>query len=703
MPLSPNQQLFEYRIERVLDQSTFDTVYLAYDILLERHVAIKALTITARTHQVAFEKFLQGARIASNLDSSHIVTVYSLKTQEPDFYLVTEYLAGGSLRGLLEKQRRLTIEQAVRITADVCEGLATAHSRGVVHRDIKPENILLTEEQRAKLSGFGIAHVPGSTSETYQGQLTGSGFQPGTLLYMSPEQILGQEVDGRSDVYQVGVLLYEMLTGQYYVDMRALESRARETAGSNIFKFQARLYELLAQAACEQEPANVCQLRSDVPKWVENLLVATMAKNVEARPSASDLATAIREYTISSLRSNRSSAALVARHLELGVDYGGQGQLNEAIGEFQAVLRIDPNCAEAHYYLGVAYQELERWEDAVNEYHAALHIDPNYTNAHSNLACVYSKQGKWQEAVIEEYQADLCTEPDNTEIHYNLGIAYAVQDRMEEAINEFKDVLRIDPRHIEAHRNLAGIYEGQCKWDKAVQEYQAVLSFDSDCDVVRQALERVQIEQARCSTVSELESMLLINPHDAEVHYRLAVAYQEQERWDEAAQEYEAALQINSEYALAHRNLAQVYQEKSQWDEAIDRYQIALRINPDDATIYRNLGWIYMKQGQWGEAARAYEEVLRFEFHVADVHQWLGWAYTRQSRWDKAIQAYQDALSIDPSDAWAHYGLGIVYLEQNRRDEAVQELKMAKHLGCNAANEIVTDDVGLSIGNYHLI
>jgi len=128
---------------------------------------------------------------------------------------VTEYLAGGSLRVLLEKRGRLPVEQAIRIAADVCGGLAAAHAKGIVHRDVKPENILLTADGRAKVGDFGIAHVPRGAGST---SLTQAGFQPGTLLYMSPEQIRGRPVDGRSDVYQVGVLLYEMLAGRHYVN-----------------------------------------------------------------------------------------------------------------------------------------------------------------------------------------------------------------------------------------------------------------------------------------------------------------------------------------------------------------------------------------------------------------------------------------------------------------------------------------------------
>lgn len=295
MALAPDQQLFEYRIVHVLGRGAFGTVYLAHDSLLDRPVAIKELTVTTQTDEMAFKRFLQEARIAGGLNHPHIVTVHALKVVEPNVFLVMEYLAGGSLRALLEQRGFLPVEEAVRIAADVCEGLAAAHAKGIVHRDVRPENVLLTEDGRAKVGDFGIAHVPRGAGGTHLSALTTTGFQPGTLLYMSPEQIQGQRVDGRSDVYQVGALLYEMLTGRHYVDLGALERRARETAGSNVMLYQARLYELLGEAICERQPEGVCRMRPEVPKWVGEVVAAALAKGVDARPTVADLGRTLRE------------------------------------------------------------------------------------------------------------------------------------------------------------------------------------------------------------------------------------------------------------------------------------------------------------------------------------------------------------------------------------------------------------------------
>jgi len=410
MSLAPNQHLFEYRIARVLGQGAFGTVCLARDTLLDRPVAIKELTVTAQTDEVAFKRFVQEARAAGGLNHPHVVTVYALKIVKPNVYLVMEYLAGGSLRALLEEHSPLPVEQAVRIAAEVCEGLAAAHAKGIVHRDVKPENILLAEDGRAKVGDFGIAHVPRGTGGTHLSQLTGTGFQPGTLLYMSPEQIRGQQVDGRSDVYQVGALLYEMLTGRHYVDLGTLERQARETAGSNVVLFQARLFELLAEAVCELEPVGVCRVLPNVPGWVGEVVAAALMKGVEKRPTAEGLARALRSEegmrVAPSISSGAAQVTLAEEHFNRGVAYHDQGRLDEAVREYQTALRIDPDDAETHYNLGVAYRQQDRLDGAIREYQAALRINPDDVKSHLNLGVAYGKQGRLDDE-IRECQAAL--------------------------------------------------------------------------------------------------------------------------------------------------------------------------------------------------------------------------------------------------------------------------------------------------------
>jgi serine/threonine protein kinase len=392
VPLTPGQQLFEYRVIRALGQGGFGTVYLAQDTLLDRPVAIKELLPSAQADRAAFQRFLQEARAAGNLNHPSIVTVYALKPADTTTYLVMEYLPGGSLRALLSQRARLPIDEAVRIATDVCDGLAAAHARGIVHRDVKPENILLSAEGRAKVGDFGIAHVPRAASAAYMvGGLTEAGFQPGTLIYMSPEQIRGEAVDGRSDVYQVGALLYEMLTGRCYIDMEALMRRAQETAGGNVLRMQARLYDLLEEAICKHEPQDVCCLRADVPGWLGAAVAATLARQTASRPTVERLAEELRNGEKSSRVGQKPTGRRSVLN-RVGNLFGTRGPERPAGAEQsqpaatqQAALRSNPAYAIARLKLGVANFQQGRTEEAISEYHAALRINPNLAEARLNL------------------------------------------------------------------------------------------------------------------------------------------------------------------------------------------------------------------------------------------------------------------------------------------------------------------------------
>ena len=287
MPLTPGQQFLEYHIDRLLGRGSYSLVYLAHDTASDRLAAIKELTVDRRADEAAFDQFLRDAGTAGRLGHPNIVALLAVENQDQHCYVVTEYLAGGDLSARLRHGGPLPVDEAVRIAADVCAGLAAAHASGIIHRDVRPSNILFTEDGRAKLADFGIAHVPlavGSYSMTH------TGFEVGSLIYMSPEQLRGDPVDERSDIYQLGAVLYEMLTGQPCVDLEDLMQEARRATGSNVMLFQARLFELIGQAVCEREPPGLAELK---PAWLRQLLGSFLAKSADGRPTADALGRAL--------------------------------------------------------------------------------------------------------------------------------------------------------------------------------------------------------------------------------------------------------------------------------------------------------------------------------------------------------------------------------------------------------------------------
>src|SRR5215475_5498273 len=196
-----------YEIERELAQGGMAEVYLARDQLLSRPVALKALFPEYAREPSFVERFRREAQAAANLNHPNVVAIYDWGQESGTYFIVMEYVEGRSLRDLIRTEAPVDPNQAAEIAAEIAAALAFAHQSGVVHRDVKPGNVLLTRSGSVKVTDFGIARA--GTSDG----LTQTGSVMGTATYFSPEQAQGLAVDGRSDVYALGVVLYEMMTG----------------------------------------------------------------------------------------------------------------------------------------------------------------------------------------------------------------------------------------------------------------------------------------------------------------------------------------------------------------------------------------------------------------------------------------------------------------------------------------------------------
>src|SRR3990170_4170818 len=202
------KQLGQYKLDRRLGRGGMASVYKAYQPGTDRHVAIKILPRDDMGDPNFLNRFRQEARIIANLEHPHILPVYDYGEANGYTFLVMRLVEGGTLADLL-RGRPLPLERIGKTISQLAEALDYAHSRGVVHRDIKPGNILVDANGRCLLSDFGIAKMAVSSP-----QYTVTGSFVGTPQYASPEQALGKDLDGRSDIYSLGVILYEMATGK---------------------------------------------------------------------------------------------------------------------------------------------------------------------------------------------------------------------------------------------------------------------------------------------------------------------------------------------------------------------------------------------------------------------------------------------------------------------------------------------------------
>ena len=196
-----------YRLVAALGSGASAQVFLAEDMVLQRRVAVKVLQPALAKDEAFLRRFRAEARSVAALNHPHVLRVFDWGEGDDGPYLVLEYLEGGSLFDMLARGRRLSPAQAARMGAQAADGLAYAHARGIVHRDVKPANILFDEDGRVRVADFGVARALSSASTTDPGTMLG------TARYASPEQAQGHPLDGRSDVYSLGLVLYEAVTG----------------------------------------------------------------------------------------------------------------------------------------------------------------------------------------------------------------------------------------------------------------------------------------------------------------------------------------------------------------------------------------------------------------------------------------------------------------------------------------------------------
>jgi hypothetical protein len=215
MPLTSGMRLGPYEIGAPLGAGGMGEVYRARDPRLERDVAIKVLPSEVAADPDRLRRFEQEARAAAALNHSNILALYDIGSEDGLAFIVTELLEGRTLRHVLEEER-LSIARAVDVAAQIADGLAAAHARGIVHRDIKPENIFITADGRAKILDFGLAKSvdAGEAGDTPTRSATAPHTVLGTAGYMAPEQVRGQPVDHRADLFAFGTVLYELVTGR---------------------------------------------------------------------------------------------------------------------------------------------------------------------------------------------------------------------------------------------------------------------------------------------------------------------------------------------------------------------------------------------------------------------------------------------------------------------------------------------------------
>ncbi len=424
-------------------------VYLGEDLLDGRRVAVKVLYPQYAEDMAYVQRFVREAKLALGLDDPHIVRVLDYGADRDVRYLVMEYIEGKNVREILNIQGQLSYQEALSIGSQVAQALQRANERGIVHRDVKPQNLMITTNGTVKVLDFGIARVRALPS------LTQSGFV-GSPYYISPEQAMGENVDIRSDIYSLGVALYEMLT--------------------NSLPFDANTPWSIISQHIASAPSPFPLDEAGVPPTVKHLVLKALSKSPEDRfQSPEELLEAIQlamaGEELPTVRPPQSIQAGKVHKLLLDSLYrrareaAVAGEWTHAVNLYTQILKYDPNYHDVSAQLAEAGQQkrlralyvaaeraiaAEHWQEAIDELGEIIELEPNYQQAANLLAQAMDALGKQQQ---DKRLAAL----------YRQGLRHLVVEEWQEAIGCLGQVYREDANYKDVAHRLAEARQGARK------------------------------------------------------------------------------------------------------------------------------------------------------------------------------------------------------------------------------------------------
>ena len=675
-PLSVGEQVGDYKILGVVGAGGMGVVYKAMDLKLDRTVALKFLPHDLNVGDKDKERFLQEAKTASALDHTNIGVIHGLeKMPDGQIFIVMAYYEGQTL-GQKIRAGPLPVDQAVEIVTQVARGLAEAHARNIIHRDIKPSNVIVTKQGVAKIVDFGLARVVSSTSATLSVGVTG------TLAYMSPEQARGEPVDQRTDIWSLGVVLAEIVTGRH--------------------PFQRESLSAVVLAILEKPPASL----EEIPPALQGIIYRMLAKDPANRyPRCKELLADLRRLqregaadattlTSEEFKKHVEHASSSGRYSLSGVRPGHRGWMAVALAVFLlAAIFFVPSARErvASLLSGQSERHIavlpfdNIGNDPANEVVSQGLLD-SLTSRLSNLEV--GQQSLWvvpasevrrrkvndPVAALREFGATLVVKGSmqrdgqsvrltvnliNTKTLRQIGSA-AMEDRagdfitlQDEAVSRLARLMHIvvTPEMLRATGGnvTPAAYESYLKALGYVQRYDK----PGNLDLAIRALESsVHADPRFALGFSELGEA-----------YRLKNQVDPNPKWvDEAAANLQRAGQLDDRLGATYVSLGRLHSSLAKHDLALQEYQKALQIDPRDAGAMMGIAGAYERMGRIADAEANYKRAAALRPDYWDGYNSLGFFYHRQGRFADAIAQYRRVIELTPDNATVYSNLAGAYL-----------------------------------------
>ncbi len=702
-------RLGPYRVVREIGAGGMGVVYEGWDSRLDRRVALKLLPPEWSRHAVAKERFVREARAAAALDHPNICNVHDVgESDDGQLYIVMAHYRGETLERRIARGP-LPPAEAREIAAQVARGLAHAHATGIVHRDVKPSNVMLTEggsdqaasgrmpPDRAKILDFGIARVAGDAG------LTRTGASPGTPAYMSPEQASGDPVDERTDVWSLGVMLYQMLTGRrpFRGDhpeavIHAILNRDPEPFEEGVPADLARVVE----RALARDPASryrrmndlvaALERRSDAParRWLRPIVAGIVAGVVifgawwasqpapapaPPQPAASEPAAAsdvavpvvgvvpfvnrtgdagldwygegVARLVADALAPSRHLQVVSAQRIELLLGAETSAELARRAAEDGIGFVMTGEILSAGQDLILASRLIATEDGRLLASHGARAPEPpGLLEAADEIARQARKGlGVPTTETVDVFAADFASDNPAAYELYLRGLRAFADYRYDEAEQAFVAALEEAPDFTMARYRLAHVLAVASRTDEALEE-------------IRRA-------------VSGVFSLA-----DRDARYVRAFEAYVSRRYDDAISSYQEILQHYPYETEARYLIAHLLNATGRLDERLEMLKILARLEPDNHIVWSMSGSTHLALGNLHQAMLDLQRYVELEPESANGHHVLGDAYRAQGELDLAAEEYSTALEIDPGFYFSSVALSIVDVLRDQRDVAERRL-----------------------------
>ena len=720
-----------YEILGVLGQGGMGAVYKARDIELDRLIALKVIRPELATDPAILQRFKQELILARNITHKNVVRIFDLGEAESIRFISMEYVDGEDLRTLLRRQAKFPPQEAASVIEQVCRALDAAHAEGVIHRDLKPQNIMRDANGRVVVMDFGLARSLGETGLTQTGAIVG------TLEYMSPEQALGSPLDQRSDIFSVGLIFFELLTGKGPFEaetaIASLMKRTREQARSvsEVDASVPKALSAIVSRCLEREPSNryysVMELLQQLSTWEANPNVTpeTLSKmiahpivhpvrfNLNLPGKAWMWITGIVLVLAMSIVAGRE---LMNRFGTTASETAQRGIPPLKLGKYVAVLPF--KLLGDQKTLGYVADGIEEALSAklfqLKEVHLASSSEvekvgdkdlPLAKLAHDlgvnlvlqgmvqgnndklrvilNLDDAASGKRLWSQE-FAGVPGDVLTLED--QIYSNVVAALELKPSNEELARSgshpTEDIKAYD-LYLQG-RNLLRNSHSPDEVKQSVSLFEQAAGKDpnfalayaglADASRILYVGTKESIWAEKANLAAQQAERLASNL--PEVHLALGSVYSMTGKNAEAILELKRALELAPNSDEAYRLLGQAYRASGQREEAIAAFQRAVSANPYFWQNHNSLGQVYFDRGDWAKALPEFQKVTELASDNPLGYANIGSIYLRQGKWSEAIPEFQKALAIVPN-ANTYSNLGTAYFFLKRYDESVKMYEKA--------------------------